>query len=99
MTVRVWVRDVLLRAIACLEEWLWRGAPTPPIPPAFTLDTPTRKLTHLCSYYHGFHSVRRIRDGSWRVRLHQTDGTVHAATAKTLDDAITALAARLGLKS
>ena len=98
MTLGVRLRLFLLRAIAALEEWAWRGAVIPPIPPAFTLDSPTRKLTHLCTQHGGFHSVRELPDGRWRVRLHQPDGTVHAATGTSIDDAITALATQLGVR-
>jgi hypothetical protein len=88
-----------LRLIAAIEEWIWARYRTPRLPLELKIDSPTRALTTLRHRYGAFHSVRCSHSGVWRVRLHLPDGTVHAETAETLERAITALAARLGVRS
>ena len=84
---------LLLRLTARLEEWLWARYRTPELPYPLEANTPTRRLTALRIRHHAFHSVQLVGSRMWRVRLHLPDGTVRAATAHTIDEAIELLVA------
>lgn len=79
---------LLLRLTARLEEWAWARYKTPGLPYPLEANTPTRRLTALRIRHHAFHSVCIVGSRMWRVRLHLPNGTVYAATAHTIDEAI-----------
>jgi hypothetical protein len=82
---------LLLRATTAIETWAWRRYRTPEMPLPLEDNSPTRLLTRLRIRHRAFHSVRHLPTGQWRVRLHLPDGTVHAATAESVDTAIAVL--------